>query len=393
MIPSTCDPAATGRVVDQIYRDFCQVKPDANSTDMLRQMLGAPFAGIQAMPVSSRYSFQYLVQAGFEYRPWVHSKVCALSKDARWDVTGADQSVSSEIRTFDIFERLPGNGAGGQLRSYFDHIGVRHAIMTSCLSDHGWQYVMFAGRSPGQQAFDSSERERLNAIVPHFRSALRARTRLVASQGMAETCAAGMERLGVGVVVINGRGQTTYLNTVAERIIASKDGLVNNPRFGAISASANQSLQNLIRAAARDDWRGGGVAMAVARRSGAGNYELIVDAQPSPLGISRNGGVVIYLRDRSAPRAHAIEAELLQDLLDLTEAEALVACAAANGRSTQEIAEELGIQYNTVRAHFRSIYAKRGCNSRSDLVQMVLNSPATLGEYSRARSNWATRLS
>ena len=378
MAASASDCASLGRTIDQVYRDFCRVRPDNLSSDMLRGMLGATFAGIQAMPVGNRYDFEYLVQAGFDERPWVHNKLCQLSRSAKWDVTGADPRSPSDVHLFDIFERLSDDGAGGQLRSYFDHIGVRHALMSCCLAEHGWQYVMFAGRSPGQDGFDDADRARLKAMLPHFRCALRARIRLIVSEGMAEACAAGVERLGIGVVLIDGKGQTSYLNSVAERILAADDGLVIQPRFGASTPAANKQLQSLLRAAARADWTGGGVAMTVPRPSGACNYELVVDAQPQPIGLQRKGEVVVYLRDRAAAPA-TIEAELLEQFFGFTEAEALLVCAAANGRSTHDIARLLGIQYNTVRAHFRSIYAKRGWSNRSDLVQMVLGSPATLG--------------
>jgi len=179
MASSVSDYASIGRTVDQIYRDFCRVEPGNQSSEMLRGMVGATFSGIQAMPIGSSYSFDYLVQAGFDFRPWVHTKVCELSRNARWDVTGVDHRARSDIYLFDIFERLGNGGPGGQLRAYFDHIGVRHALMSPCLADHGWQYVMFAGRSPGQDGFHEADRARLRAILPHFRCALRARKRLI----------------------------------------------------------------------------------------------------------------------------------------------------------------------------------------------------------------------
>lgn len=387
------DYASIGQVVDQVHRDFCQVRPDSRSSEMLREMVGATFAGIQALPVGSRYNFDYLVQAGFDVRPWVHSKVCKLSRDAQWDVRGVDHRSSSDIYLFDIFERLPSGGAGGQLRSYFDHIGVRHALMSTCVADDGWQYVMFAGRSPGQDAFDEADRARLRAMLPHFRRALRARTRLVMAESMAKTCASGMESFGVGVVLINDKGHIAFMNDIAERMIAAGEGLLDKPRFGATSATANQRLQGLLRAAAREDWSGGGVAIAIPRSSGDGQYELVIDAQPRPLGMSRRGEVIVYLRDRPAEGETTIDAALLQQFFHLTEAEALVAGASVSGRSTQEIARHLGIQYNTVRAHFRSIYAKCGWSNRSDLVQMVLRSPAVLGESRSAAADRRASLS
>ena len=367
------DYASVGRAVDQVYQDFCRIEPGRQSSDMLRDMVGATFAGIQAIPYSNQYRFNYLVQSGFAFRPWVHTKVCHLSRNARWDITGVDHRSDSDIHLFDIFERLGSVGPDGELRAYFDHIGVRHALMSSCLSDRNWQYVIFAGRSPGQDSFDESDRARLRTVVPHFRRALRAHKRLVLAQGAAETCA------GVGVVFVDGKGQTTFMNGVAERIIAAKDAFVDQPRFGASAASANWRLQALLRAALRDDWSRSSAAITIQRDSGVGNYELIVKAQPCPAGMTRQREAVIFIRDRLLEAGDAIDLNLLEDFFGLTAAEALVARAAVSGGSTFDIANRLGIQYNTVRAHFRSIYAKCGWSNRSDLVQRVLGSPAALG--------------
>ena len=387
------DSASIGRAVDQVHRDFCRLRPGNLSSEMLRDMVGASFAGIQAMPQESQFNFEYLVQAGFDVRPWVHNKVCELSRDARWDVRGVDHRSSSDIHLFDIFERLSTEGAGGRLRKYFEHIGVRHALMARCVADHGWQYVMFAGRSPGQNPFSETDRARLRAMLPHFRSALRARIRIVVAHAIAETCAAGMESLGVGALLIDRRGQATCLNGLAENIMMAGDGLVVRPRFGAAMASVNQRLQALLRAAAREDWSRGGVAITVPRKSGAGNYELVVDAQPCPSGMDRKGGVVVYIRGCMTGAQAKVEPKLLQQFFGLTEAEAMVAQAAVSGRGTYEIAALLGIQYNTVRAHFRSIYAKCRWSSRSDLVQMVLTSPAVLGELTSGTSELTVSLS
>lgn len=380
MAVSMGDPASLGLLVDQVYRDFCKVHPDSDSIEMLREALGASTAGIQAMPDKTVFRFDYLVRSGFDYRPSVDGKVRDLSREA---VALTGQAVPLENdpapRLLDLAADLPPDGPGGELRAYFDHIGIRHAILSSCLIAHDWRYVVFAARSPGEEPFGEHEMEIMRAMVPHFRSSLRARTRLIVSERLAESCAAGLDKLGVGVLVVDALGQPLEMSPVAERILNANDGLAIRPRFGAKRGADNRQLQELVRKAAGEEWRPGGVAMAVSRPSGLPNYELVVDALPCPPGLPRDGSVVVYLRDRTIGAAQALEAGLLRDLFGLTEAEALVACAAADGRSAHEIAEHLGIRYNTVRAHFRSIFTKSGFSSRADLVHMVLNSPASLG--------------
>lgn len=380
MAMNAADMKSLGLAVDRVYRDFCKVHPDNGSIEMVRSMLGATTAGIQAMPLNAAFRFDYLVRSGFDIRPHVDNRIRALGREigaGRGDAIPL--AADPAIRIVDFGDCLAGDGAVGELRSYFAHIGIRQAMMSTCLAEHSWRYVLFAARSPGQAPFDDRDIAVMNAMIPHFRSALRARTRLIVSERLAESCSSGLDRLGIGVVVINARGQMVEVSPVAERILSAKDGLVSSPRFGASTGSDNRRLQALLRRAASPDWEQGGVAMAVERPSGLPGYELLVDALPQPIGLPADGSVVIYLRDRMEGPAQALEAGLLQELFGLTEAEALVARAAADGRSSHEIASDLGIRYNTVRAHFRSIFAKSGFTNRVDLVHMVLNSPASLG--------------
>ena len=374
------DRALLGPMIDQVYRDFCNVHADSRSVAMLRDATGACIAGVQAMPLKAAFRFEYVVRSGFEDRPWVRGKIRELGRCVA-PATGeiVPLGTDPEVRIADYGGAGPQDGPEGAFRSYLGHIGIRHAMLSSCLIEHDWRYVLFAARSPDQPAFDDREIAIMTAMVPHFRSALRARTRLIISERLAEGCADGLDKLGIGVVVIDPQGKVMETSPLAERILSAKDGLVGFPRLGASSESDNRRLRSLLRRAASPDWEKGGVAMAVPRPSGLPNYELVIDALPQPVGLPRDGSVVVYLRDRMIGPAQALEAGLLQDLFGLTQAEALVACAAADGRSAHEIATTLGIRYNTVRAHFRSIFAKSGFSSRADLVHMVLNSPASLG--------------
>lgn len=385
------DAASLGIAVDQLYRDFCKIHPDNTSIEMLRNAVGASTAGIQAMPLNAAFRFNYLVRSGSDARPAVDDMLRTLGQKIL-PQTGEAILLAQDpaIRVMDFSNRLDNDDAVGPLRCYLRDVGIGHALLSSCLVDHDWRYVLFAARSPSQKAFSDRDIAFMNAMIPHFRSALRARTRLIVSERLAESCAAGLDKLGIGVAVIDWRGRLLQVSDVAERILGTGDGLLSSPRFGASAASENRRLQSLLRRASAPEWERGGVAISIPRPSGLPNYELVVDALPRPIGLPSDGSVVVYLRDRTIGATQALEAALLQDLFGLTETEALVARAAADGRSAHEIASDLGIRYNTVRAHFRSIFAKSGFSSRVDLVHMVLNSPASLGRPSLAATEGAS---
>ncbi len=72
------------------------------------------------------------------------------------------------------------------------------------------------------------------------------------------------------------------------------------------------------------------------------------------------------------PTAHG-----LRLLYGLTPAEARVACALAAQETPKEVAYRLGVELSTVRTQLRSIQAKLGASSQTDLVRRLLWSAAT----------------
>lgn len=64
--------------------------------------------------------------------------------------------------------------------------------------------------------------------------------------------------------------------------------------------------------------------------------------------------------------------ELLQNTHGLTPAEARVAIILTEGGSAQEVADRLGVSFNTVRTQIREIYAKLGVDTRARFVKLML---------------------
>jgi len=81
----------------------------------------------------------------------------------------------------------------------------------------------------------------------------------------------------------------------------------------------------------------------------------------------------------SAPRV----AELLAQRYKLTAAETRVALLVGRGLSPRAAAAELGVAWNTVRAHLREIYAKTETGSQSALARLVTLTEASLFSPSR----------
>ena len=68
--------------------------------------------------------------------------------------------------------------------------------------------------------------------------------------------------------------------------------------------------------------------------------------------------------------------ELLRALYGLTSAEIRVACALATCQSISEIAYGQKMAPPTVRTHLKSLFQKTRCHRQSELIAVLLNTPA-----------------
>jgi DNA-binding CsgD family transcriptional regulator len=87
-------------------------------------------------------------------------------------------------------------------------------------------------------------------------------------------------------------------------------------------------------------------------------------------------GVLVHLRD---PLAEQPDESWLQHLFGLTPAEAGITAALAMGRHCVEIAQDRGVQPNTVRAHLKRAMAKTGTPHQVALVSLILRCAPTTG--------------
>ena len=81
---------------------------------------------------------------------------------------------------------------------------------------------------------------------------------------------------------------------------------------------------------------------------------------------------------REQVQAVDISEERLRALYGLTGAEARVASLLARGYRLDEIAEMLGVAYETTRKHLKQIFGKTSTARQADLVRVVMTGPGGL---------------
>ena len=208
----------------------------------------------------------------------------------------------------------------------------------------------------------------LDKLQPHLaRAAL-----LSASLGLARarTAADALGATGVPAAVLDRSG----------RVIAANSHL--NSCASALTIDANKAIR-LAQPVARERFEEA-IALGRGNESGARSIPIAGSAWTSPFVVHlvplRGSARDVFNRAEwilfaTFPSSRSIpDVEMLETLFDLTAAEARVARRLVAGGSVAEIARELSVQTNTVRAHLKSVFSKTGVRRQAELASLLARS-------------------
>jgi len=220
--------------------------------------------------------------------------------------------------------------------------------------------------------FAAGDRQRLAMFVPHIKQAMTLTAHLNGNALQMRIYEEGLERLNIGVIVLDETAQLLRASPTARRMLDRADGLRLAGRYLAASTLAETSeLQRLLDSVREHPARV--AAMCLSRPSRRRKLAAVVRGFPramEPDGRARPA-VAVFLRDPDtlAGPAH----DIARQMFDFTPAEAHLAIELLNGLSLDEAAGKLGILRNTGRAHLRAIFSKTGVSRQSELVRVLLN--------------------
>ncbi|MBY3259868.1 hypothetical protein HFO09_09010 [Rhizobium laguerreae] len=186
----------------------------------------------------------------------------------------------------------------------------------------------------------------------------------------AEAALEAFDIFNKAVLVLDRTGQVVLMNRSATLIVCV-DVHILNRRLTCRDATARRSLDAAIHSVCTSEAGSEmSVPVRITRRSGIPIVGFVTSAGGAAQSIfSRCRAFVILIdpMDRRVPSP-----ELLQQIFPLTPTEARLAHFLTKGRKLHELSMSGGYSYETGRNHLKSIFAKIGVNSQSDLV-------ATLG--------------
>ena len=199
----------------------------------------------------------------------------------------------------------------------------------------------------------------------------------------AEALAFVLDRLPVGVLLVDGSGHVVWMNASARTRIAAGDELtLRRGRLTARWHADTDAIQRLIERAIAAG--GSGVlpdpeVLSLSRSSAGPSRLVIVGRAVQRLGPPPSRGAaqaVIFLSD-AQHQLHASR-QRLRGLFDLTPAESELLALLAEGCSVRAAAERLAITHESARTYLKHVLHKTGTRRQAELVRLAL-SVATAG--------------
>jgi DNA-binding CsgD family transcriptional regulator len=267
---------------------------------------------------------------------------------------------------------------------FFKREGVYDLIYCVLFEQKGLMVGAVFSRPSPETAFDSGDIGLMTSVLPHLGNALRNCILLADLERDKQRMAETLSKVPRAILFLERSGKVAFANHAALNTLKTKDGLEldRNGRLFASLSKDEREFKSIL--ASVFDGDGGPIphdgVLPVSRPSGLRPLQLLLLPFSNEIesGVCGEKLALLVVYDPEI-NVGAVES-VLSRMYDLTPAEAKVAVHIAKGRSPAEAAEHLAISQDTVRTHLKRIFHKTGTKRQSELITLIVNSPAALKE-------------
>lgn len=285
----------------------------------------------------------------------------------------------SEIVTSDMLVTAEERKGSDFYQEWLTSLDIHHMIGAVFPAPSGVAvFGIHRPESSGQ--YETQDRARLSALLPHLQRSVQISARLGALDQEKRWSLQAIEAIDSGLIVLDRQCRIVRMNSVAEAIVAANGALgATGGRFWLTDPGRNTRLSALVAdciAIAQGKAAPAPGAILVER---PGRLAITITAAPlDSRGDALNGdrwNALVFVRDPEHP---PVRVERLRALFGLTRREAIIAAELAAGRSLPVIASGQRIGAETVRSHLKQILAKTGTSRQAELVALISRSVAFL---------------
>jgi DNA-binding CsgD family transcriptional regulator len=221
----------------------------------------------------------------------------------------------------------------------------------------------------------TAELDELRMLAPHLRRAATISNLIGAARSEAASFRAAFDVIGAAALLVDANLAIRHANRTAEAMLEGGDPIrATAGRLELVHSPMPGRLDDAVRAAASlPEIELGRRGMSIPARRHDGTpvsvHVMPLERRTVATGVEQGATAAVFVADGGAPWTAATDAVAM--LHELTPAEARVFELVVAGRSSQDIAGELGIATSTVRTHLLRVFDKTGQHSRAGLVRLA----------------------
>jgi DNA-binding CsgD family transcriptional regulator len=227
----------------------------------------------------------------------------------------------------------------------------------------------------GRRLFDAKDLAWLDLLAPHLRQCFEVSSILESTAQRDGAFTEVLDRLPLGVILLDSDGKACAMNTAARSIVALEDGLaLSDGKPTATLRESRVALQHAVQTLVKvptDSGLGYDQGFTIDRPSGLRPFSVMVTRILATRAIGTFANVVagVFVSD-SEPQKFEMR-EALGSQFELTEAEVELAGLICEGHSLESGAKLRGISIHTARSHLKQIFRKTDTKRQADLVRLV----------------------
>ena len=190
---------------------------------------------------------------------------------------------------------------------------------------------------------------------------------------------AAFNLLPLGIFVADQNANVEFMNDRAAKLIAQKDGLLLNTK-GVLRADhtnlTNALHQAIFNACTPGSDKSEDIALSLSRTSGKRDLSVFIASSRYDDAAQHAQRAMIFVTDPEQPVEPS--EKVLREMFELTYAEARLVRALMQESELKDAAQSANISLQTARSYLKRIFEKTGTSSQSQLVKLILTSPAML---------------
>ncbi|HEY8025171.1 MAG TPA: hypothetical protein VIF60_11430 [Burkholderiaceae bacterium] len=255
--------------------------------------------------------------------------------------------------------------------------GIAYATGATVLREGDWLTQLYIQRSPSHAPFTREELDQLDELVPHLQRAIQMRQRFAELQLGQNFLSSSLDVLAMPTLLFDEYCRVVHVNRSGESLLRRRaDCWVEDGHMFTRNQAANRNLNLELTKAIRASRGDISDPTDVVLLPRSGRMPLILMLKPLPLSknnISQGAALMFIFDPEQTP---AVAADVVKRLFGLSKAEADLAVALCCGKTLEDAAADRGITIHTTRYQLKSIFRKTGTKRQSDLVSLLLSSPA-----------------